>query len=152
DQSGWPLRQIIMDDFIHVVDTARFVAGDLRLNASYARTGLTAAQLTAAGQGALVQLSQSYGAGAATEVLELHGDGLSVIVEDMERLRIREGGSERLEAVGGSWTSTLEKKGMAGATEHFLHCLLTGTQPETTAAEAYRTQELAEAILLGGAG
>lgn len=152
DTSGWSLRQIIMDDTIHIIDLARFFAGpDLALKASHARRGLIAAQFGAAG-GAQVQLSQSYGAGAATERVELLGDGLTVVVESMETLHIREGGSERTETAGGSWTSTLEKRGIAPATEHFLTCLREGRRPETSAAEALRTQELAEAILLGGEG
>jgi virulence factor len=142
----WPLRRIVMDDAIHIIDLARFYAGELSLQSAVARVGLTAAQLLSP-SGTLVQLSQTYGAGAGTERLELHGDGLTVIVEEMETLRIREGGVERVEPIGNSWTSTLEKKGMVGATEHFLTCLRDGTVPETHAAEALRTQELAEAIL-----
>lgn len=151
DHSGWSLRQVIMDDTIHIIDLARFYGGDLTLTASHARDGLVAAQLGAPG-GLVAQLSQTYGAGAATERVELHGGGLTVIVEEMERLRIRENGAERIETVGGSWTTTLEKRGVAPAVEHFLTCLHTGAQPDTTAAEALRTQELAEAILAGGAG
>ncbi|HYF93679.1 MAG TPA: Gfo/Idh/MocA family oxidoreductase [Symbiobacteriaceae bacterium] len=151
DHSGWSVRQVVMDDTIHIIDLARFFAGEATVAASICRTGLAAAQL-ATNSGAVVHLSQSYGAGAATERVELHGGGLTVIVEEMEHLRIREHGKERVEPLFGSWSTTLEKKGMAGATEHFLTCLRTGAQPDTTAAEAFRTQELAEAILTGGAG
>lgn len=149
----WPLRQLIMDDAIHIIDLARFYGGDLAVHAAVARRGLTAAQLQAP-SGLVAQLSQSYGAGAASERLELYGGGLTVIVEEMERLTIREGGRERSETVGGSWTATLEKRGMAPATDHFLTCIRTGAQPETGAAEALKTQQLAEAILgeAGGAG
>jgi len=145
----WDARRIVMDDAIHIIDLARFFGGDLKLHASHSRRGLTVAQCEGE---ALVQLSQSYGAGAPTERVELHGGGLTVIMEEMERLTVRENGKERVEQLFGSWTLTLEKKGMVGATEHFLTCLQSGAQPDTTAAEAYKTQELAEAILLGGAG
>ncbi|HEY3364822.1 MAG TPA: Gfo/Idh/MocA family oxidoreductase [Symbiobacteriaceae bacterium] len=146
---GWPLRQIIMDDTIHIIDLARFYAGELTVQVAHARLGLVAAQLLAP-DGTLVQLSQSFGAGRPMERLEVHGDGLSVIVEGMERLTVVEGGVERAEPIGQSWTATLEKRGMASATDHFLHCLRTGVQPETDGAEALRTQELAEAILPAG--
>lgn len=148
DHSGWSLRQIVMDDAIHIIDLARFFGGDVALQASACRVGLTAAQLGS--DAGVVQLSQTYGAGASTERVELHGYGLTVVVEEMETLRIREKGVERVEPLFSSWTTTLEKKGMAGATEHFLTCLRDGAQPHTTPAEALRTQELAEAILLGG--
>jgi virulence factor len=151
DKSGWSLRQVVMDDAIHIIDLARFFGGDsLAVRASHCRHGLTAAQLVSP-EGALVQLSQTLGAGAPTERVELHGGGLSVIVEEMEQLRIREDGRERTEPLFGSWTGTLEKRGMAPAADHFLTCLREGRQPLTTAAEALRTQALAEAILLGGA-
>jgi virulence factor len=159
DHSGWSIRQVVMDDAIHIIDLARYVGGsNLRLLSAHCRRGLTTAQLLSDG-GTLVHLCQTYGAGAPTERLELHGDGLSVLVEEMERLIIREGGQERTESIGGSWTDTLEKRGMAPAAEHFLSCVRTGAQPLTDAAEAFRTQELAEAILAhaeaspdGGAG
>lgn len=151
DHSGWALRQVIMDDFIHVVDTARFFTpdGELNLQAATCRPGLTAAALRSPA-GAIGHISQTFGAGGPTERVELHGGGLSVIVEEMERLTIREGGETRVETIGGSWTGTLEKRGIAGEIEQFLACLRTGATPETTAREALRTQELAEAILLRG--
>jgi virulence factor len=151
DHSDWSLRQVVMDDAIHIIDLARFFGGaDLTVRSAHCRLGLTAAQLFGP-QNTLVQLAQTRGAGAGTEHVALHGGGLTVIVEEMERLRIRENGVERLETIGSSWTSTLEKRGMGPATDHFIACVRTGGQPRTTAAEALRTQELAEAILLGGA-
>lgn len=150
DHSGWPVRQIIMDDAIHIIDLARFIAGpDLQRRSSLTRLGLMAAQLHTP-DGVVAQISQSYGAGAGTERLELHGGGLSVIVAEMERLTVVENGIPRTETIGGSWTSSLEKKGIVAATEHFLDCVRSGAQPETSAAEALRTQELAESILLAG--
>jgi virulence factor len=149
--TAWDLRQLVMDDAIHIIDLARFYGGgDLTLRAARARRSLTAAQLDNA-EGTVVHLSQTHGAGASTERVELHGDGLTVIVEEMETLRIRENGVERVEPLFTSWTTTLEKKGMAGATDHFLTCLKAQTPFDTNAAEALKTQELAEAILLGGA-
>lgn len=148
--SEWPLRQVVMDDAIHIIDLARFFAGSLTPCAATVRHGLTAVQLTAE-QGTLVQLSQTYGAGAPMERVELHGDGLSVIVEEMERVTVVENGVHRWEPIGGSWTSTLEKRGMVQATAHFLDCLAERREPETSAREALLTQELAEAILTFGA-
>lgn len=145
DQSGWGLRQILMDDTIHIIDLARFFGGELALKSARARVGLVAAQLEG---GPLVQLSQTYGAGAAVERVELHGGGLTVIVDQVERLTVIENGIERAEPLFGSWTATLEKRGIGPELEHFLACLRTGEQPETSAAEALATQRLAEAILL----
>lgn len=147
DHSGWALRQTVMDDTIHIIDLARFFGGQA-LVAGQARLGLVAA--TVQGPETLVHLSQSYGAGAATERVELHGQGLTVVVEDLERLTIREQGVERVESLFGSWTSTLEKRGIAPELEHFLTCLRTGQTPETSGAEALATQRLAEAILAAG--
>lgn len=65
----------------------------------------------------------------------------------MERLVVREDGAERVEPLFGSWTSTLEKRGIGPELEHFLACLREGRTPETSAAEALATQRLAEEIL-----
>lgn len=148
DSSGWPLRQVVMDDAIHIIDLARFFGGpELKVGSALARDGLVAAHL----QGdALVQLSQSYGAGGAVERVELHGGGLTVRVEGMEHLHVVENGVERVESLFGSWTSTLDKRGIGPELEHFLHCLREGATPETSAVEALATQRLAEAILTGG--
>lgn len=149
--AGWDLRQAVMDDAIHIIDLARYFGGEVAVRTAVCRPGLTAVQL-ATGAGAVVQISQTYGAGAPTERVELHGGGLTVIVDEMEQLRVRENGQERSEVLFGAWATTLEKRGMAGATEHFLQCVRSGAQPETTAADALLTQELAEVILAGGAG
>jgi len=149
DHSGWGLRQLVMDDAIHIIDLARFFGGgNLRRMASSARVGRVAAQLQ--GDDALVQLSQTYGAGGDMERLELHGGGLSVTVEQLERMTVREGGVERVVSLFGSWTSTLEKRGIAGELEHFLGCVRDGAQPETNGVEALATQGLAEEILVAG--
>ncbi len=148
DKSNWSLRQKVMDDTIHIIDLGRFFGGSV-LRTALARDGLVAAQLEGE---ALVQLSQTYGAGSDVERVELHGGGLSVIVEQMERLIIREGGVERVEPLFGSWVSTLERRGIAAELEHFLTCLRTGAQPETSGAEALATQRLAEEILAAGVG
>jgi len=148
--SRWPLRFYVTDDTIHIIDLARFFTGDLQLRAARARVGLVAAQLEAGG-GAQVQLAQCFSAGAATERVELYGGGLTVIVEEMERLLVRDGGVERAEPLFSSWTPTLEKRGIGPELEHFLACLREGRPPETPAAEALATQRLAEEILLAGA-
>lgn len=142
----WPLRHYVTDDVIHIIDLARFFAGDLQLRTVCARTGLVAAQMESA-SGTLVQLAQCFSAGAVTERVELQGGGLTVIVEEMERVIVREDGRERVEPLFGSWTSTLEKRGIAPELEHFLACLREGRTPETSAAEALATQRLAEEIL-----
>ncbi|BAD41784.1 Gfo/Idh/MocA family protein [Symbiobacterium thermophilum] len=147
----WPLRFYVTDDVIHIIDLARFFAGDLQLRTACARTGLVAAQMESA-DATLVQLSQSFSAGAVTERVELHGGGLTVIVEEMERLVVREDGAERVEPLFGSWTPTLQKRGIAPELEHFLACLREGRTPETSVAEALATQRLAEEILRAAGG
>lgn len=148
----WPLRSYVTDDTIHIIDLARFFGGSLQLRSARTRVGLVAAQLEGEAGGPLVQLSQSYGAGAVSERVELHGGGLSVIVEDLERLVVREGGVERVEPLFGSWTPTLEKRGIGPELAHFLLCLREGQIPETSVHEALATQRLAEEILVAGGG
>ena len=137
------------DDVIHIIDLARFFAGDLQLRTVCARTGLVAAQMESA-SGTLVQLAQCFSAGAVTERVELQGGGLTVIVEEMERVIVREDGRERVEPLFGSWTSTLEKRGIAPEAGTLPRLPAgRGRAPETSAAEALATQRLAEEILAG---
>ncbi|MFZ5828276.1 MAG: Gfo/Idh/MocA family protein [Bacillota bacterium] len=152
DPSNWSLRQSVMDDTIHIIDLARFFGGDLQVKAAHVRSGLVVSHFETplSQNGTVVQIAQSYGAGSALERVELQGGGMTVIVEQMERLTVIENGVERVEPLFGSWTATLEKRGIGPELDHFLDCLRTGVQPETNGAEALATQRLAEAMLLAG--
>lgn len=149
DNPKWDLRQRVMDDTIHIIDLARFFGGDLRLNAARLRSGLVVSHFDTP-RDSVVQIAQSVGAGAPTERVELYGGGMTVIIDQMERLTVVEDGVERVEPLFSPWTTTLEKRGIGPELEHFLSCLREGSTPQTDAAEALATQRLAEAILQAG--
>lgn len=66
-------------------------------------------------------------AGMDVEKLELHGYGRSVEVINMETVVFSEKGTMPQMKGSGSWDTILQRRGFAGAVNHFLHTL---NQPE----------------------
>lgn len=89
-------------------------------------------------------------AGEWDERLDAYGDFSTVRVVAPDQVTVvREGVSSvtemRPRAAG--WADITETAGFAPCLDHFLHCVRSRTAPLTTAAEAYRSQELMEAVL-----
>lgn len=67
-------------------------------------------------------------AGADLEKLELHGNGRSVEVVDMEKVTLFEKGSLPRNQSFGSWDTILERRGFSGVVRHFLNNIHTPEQ------------------------
>lgn len=144
------LMQTLLDDTIHIIDLMRYFGGEPETVHSVVRdepNSVTALFRFPGGVAGI--LSQSYGAGQNTERLEVHGGGITAMVEEMETLRLRQNGSEQVEGYN-PWAPTLDKRGFAQEHAHFFHCLRTGDKPVSDAADALRTQQLALRILDAG--
>ena len=147
---AWPPVTAMMDDVIHMVDLARYFAGELeevwaRIQVDDGRFRAIAAGMAGL-DGRQVLLSQSYVAGSALERVELHGDGQSIRMEEMDRLTIDATG-RRWQEDFDPWVPTLEKRGFTGALAHFLSCVRQRQQPVNSGREALRSHELAWRLL-----
>ena len=150
-------------DAIHVVDLLRWMGGDvadLETAVSIFRkkkdpdpvpnSWISVVRFEDGGVG---ELSANWASGTRWLYCEMHAPGISTICEIEKTLVIKEGDpvgkTYRAEEVAGS-TEARICGGYKQENDHFIECIKKGKQPLTHFADAAKTMELAEAIMLGG--
>ncbi|AVF34945.1 Gfo/Idh/MocA family protein [Rahnella sikkimica] len=145
------LRFTLLDDYLHVVDTALWLAGG---NASL-ESGLV--QINEANQmlygehhflcgETLVTTSMHRRAGTFRESVQAVTEGAVYQLDDMRGWRDERDDILTQQPVAG-WQSTLAQRGFVGAIEHFVDCVSNQTAPETSGAQAIYAQAMIEKIL-----
>ncbi|UQZ32589.1 gfo/Idh/MocA family oxidoreductase [Paenibacillus sp. PK3_47] len=126
--------ETVHDDLIHMLDLLLWLCGnDYELLHSSLRSDSEGRMLQASGmlswdKGASGMYSMVRDAGADLEKLELHGNGRSVEVTDMERATLFEKGNLPRTQGFGSWDTVLERRGFSGVVSHFLNHIHTPEQ------------------------
>ena len=143
------------EEMIHLIDTLRFLCGEGKaLTTHYQQEDqfLWGASTVALENGGFATLLASLRAGHWKEQYALHGEGASLYVDAFSRVVFIDGGERRVweETYDSSWKTTLEGRGFAGQIAHFLECVETRRQPQTSGWEALKTQQLAEAMIARG--
>jgi len=145
------LRFTLLDDYLHVVDTALWLAGG---NASLER-GLI--QINEANQmlygehhflcgETLVTTSMHRRAGTFRESVQAVTEGAVYQLDNMQIWREEQQDILTQLPVPG-WQSTLTQRGFVGAIEHFVACVSNQTAPETSGEQAIYAQAMIEKIL-----
>ncbi|MBU9819972.1 Gfo/Idh/MocA family oxidoreductase [Rahnella sp. BCC 1045] len=145
------LRFTLLDDYLHVVDTALWLAGG---NASL-ESGLI--QINEADQmlygehhflcgETLVTTSMHRRAGTFRESVQAVTEGAVYQLDDMRLWRDERDDILTQQPVAG-WQSTLAQRGFVGAIEHFVDCVSNQTAPETSGEQAIYAQAMIEKIL-----
>jgi virulence factor len=141
-------RQVVFDDFVHVVDTLRFLLppgeerADVRCvvgNGGLRTLTLVLSTGTATGIGVMNRVS-----GATEEVVEVLGEGSKTRVVDMAQVERHEDGGVRL-LRRGDWTPVPDQRGFAGLCEWFLAAV--AEDRVLSARDALRTHELCEQVV-----
>ena len=143
-----PVRQMVLDDFIHVIDTLRFLVpsplDDLVTTAhvdDLGRCHRLSVQFT--GDGRLATGVMSWTAGGAHEVLDVIGDGRRRQVIDLaDVVDITDG--ERLSRRDG-WLSPTVQRGFVAMCEEFLEAVRAGRLLD--ASDALATHEVCERVV-----
>lgn len=130
-------KSTLYDDLIHMLDMLLWLGGDdYELVGRTMRTDSTGKLLHAggmlafasggiAGEGATGTYGMIRMAGVDLEKLELHGNGRSAEVVNMEQAWLyRQRSNPQLRSFG-SWDTILARRGFAGAVDHFLACVST---------------------------
>ncbi|MBW4081867.1 Gfo/Idh/MocA family protein [Paenibacillus sp. S150] len=147
-QSG-SSRETVHDDLIHMLDLLLWLCGgDAELLHGNLKSDNAGQLLQASGmlgwdQGATGMYSMVRDAGADLEKLELHGNGRSVEVVDMERATLYEKGTLPRAQSFGSWDTLLERRGFSGVVNHFLNSMDTPEQCGISASAVMASHELA---------
>lgn len=145
------LRFTLLDDYLHVVDTALWLAGG---NATL-ESGLL--QINEADQmlygehhflcgETLVTTSMHRRAGTARESIQAVTEGAVYQLDNMQNWREEQQDTLTQLPVPG-WQSTLAQRGFVGAIEHFVDCVSNQTAPETSGEQAIYAQAMIEKIL-----
>ncbi len=147
-----------IDDTVHLIDLLRFFCGDA--DALHTETqmrggrlvgAVSAASLPGGGFGYVLTGLQ---AGGWMERYTLHGGGATLVVDAFVRARWITTESERVFETGGmgTWMRSLEARGFVGGVGHFFHCLDSRERPHSSGDEAWKTQQLLEAMIARAEG
>ena len=144
------LRFTLLDDYLHVVDTALWLAGG--------EGTLQSGTLLANEQGEMLYAEHHFArdrlqittsmhrrAGSQREWVQAVTDGGLYEVTDMREWREERGAGVVTSPVPG-WQSTLEQRGFAGCARHFIDCVANQTVPETAGDQALLAQRIVEKL------
>ncbi|MCV2351585.1 Gfo/Idh/MocA family protein [Paucibacter sp. Y2R2-4] len=143
-------REFIYDDFIHVVDTLRFLApGPLAAPVVSARMerGLlhhVSVQFKAPGFTGIGVMDRD--SGASKETLELMSPGSSWRIEDLNQARETVRGREQRHGFG-DWEPVLRRRGFEAIIEQFFTALQAPSPDPSWAEDALETHRLCEQIV-----
>jgi len=144
------LRFTLLDDYLHVVDTALWLAGGkLTREQGHIETNDEGAMLFAEhhfSAGSLqITTSMHRRAGTQREVVSAICDGDYIEINEMRDWQQENTQGLRCEA-SPSWQSHLTQRGFSGAAHHFIQCVQNQTMPETSGEQALAAQRLVEKL------
>ncbi|WLI77018.1 Gfo/Idh/MocA family oxidoreductase [Kosakonia sp. H02] len=144
------LRFTLLDDYLHVVDTALWLAGGTaQLQSGTLQTHDDGAMIYAEHHFSVEHLqittSMHRRAGSQRELIQAVTDGGLVDITDMREWREERGQGVIARPVAG-WQSVLEQRGFAGCARHFIECVQNQTVPETAGEQAILAQRVVEKL------
>lgn len=144
------LRFTLLDDYLHVVDTALWLGGGrAQLQSGTLQTNEQGEMIYAEHHFAVEHLqittSMHRRAGSQREWVQAVTDGALYEVTDMREWREERGDGVLTRPVPG-WQSTLEQRGFAGCARHFIACVENQTVPQTSGEQALLAQRIVEKL------
>lgn len=144
------LRFTLLDDYLHVVDTALWLTnGNAQLKSGTLQTNdqgeMVYAEHHFAFEHLQVTTSMHRRAGSQRESVQAVTDGALIDVTDMREWREEKGSGVVTRPVPG-WQSTLEQRGFAGCARHFIECVQNQTVPETAGEQAILAQRIVDKL------
>ena len=150
DSVGNDLRFTLLDDYLHVVDTALWLAdGQARLRGGALKITPQGEMLYAEHQFSSPRLqvttSMHRRAGSQREWVQAVTDGGLYAVSEMREWQEECGHGVVQRPVAG-WQTTLEQRGFVGCARHFIECVQNQTVPETAGEQALLAQRIVEKL------
>jgi len=144
-----------LENAIHMVDLLRYFNGECdtvhaisRFSDPYYET-MTTAQLSFK-NGSVGILVADRASGQWEETMEIHGGGLTVLVDSPDSITVTDGDQShttKMTPIAMGWARVVDKLGFSQAVDHFFECLKTHEQPLTNAKDAFETHLLMHRIL-----
>ncbi|RMI41218.1 Gfo/Idh/MocA family protein [Streptomyces triticirhizae] len=145
-------RRMVFDDFIHVVDTLRFLApapiDEVHLSSRVSDGLLHHVVLHLSGEGFSAIGAMNHLSGSAEEVLEVSGQDTKREVRNLAEVIDHKGQPSVRRR--GDWVPVARQRGVEQAVDAFLHSVRTGHTLD--AQDALRTHELCERVVLDATG
>lgn len=142
----------MLDDYLHIVDTARWLAND-DLNAVHNMMQINEKNELLYGHhtyttpsGLLLSTAMHRHAGTNLEQIELVTTGKIIRVKNMNTFEIEQENSVS-QSGSPSWDTTLKQRGFEDAVHHFIECVQGDTKPVVDGLEGLKTQQLLQSLL-----
>ncbi|MBF2346440.1 Gfo/Idh/MocA family oxidoreductase [Listeria seeligeri] len=149
EQPGEP-RTFIYDDFIHVIDTVRYLLDakidQLNVFPVWQNELLASITVQIAAGDKVATAIMNRESGVNEERLAVMTPNAKYEVENVTETHIYQGTTERFERFG-DWETTLYKRGFEPIIQAFLNAVRSGVKPPISEEDALETHQLAEEIL-----
>ncbi|WP_271006164.1 Gfo/Idh/MocA family protein [Listeria seeligeri] len=149
EQPGEP-RMFIYDDFIHVIDTVRYLLDakidQLNVFPVWQNELLASITVQIAAGDKVATAIMNRDSGVNEERLAVMTPNAKYEVENVTETHIYQGTTERFERFG-DWETTLYKRGFEPIIQSFLNAVRSGVKPPISEEDALETHRLAEEIL-----
>ena len=143
-------REIIFDDFIHVVDTLRYLMDctitDIKVSASQRDNKLYNIVLQLFSDTCTATGIMNRDSGVSEEIVEYMVPGKKIIVKDLVSTVCLAENSENLLKFK-DWDTTLYKRGFYSIIEHFLNCVENNLKPNPSIQDSLLTHKICESIV-----
>ena len=142
----------INDDYIHLVDTARwFFDGKLiMVDGSMAINGenhlIYANHYYSSPEGCRIETLLHRDSGKTVEIIEVINEGKTLRVTDLATLEIEENNEKRT-ITPSQWATVEKTKGFEDAISHFISAVILDHEPESSGMDALATQRVIESII-----
>lgn len=144
------VRRVIFDDFIHVVDTMRYLLPsepeEVRVTGRVEEGVLHHVMLELVADGSVAVGLMNRMSGVTEEVVEVMSHGVKVRVEDLNRMSLHRDGTTTTKSFP-DWDPILKRRGFPQIVEDFLTTIRAGRTASAALHDALRTHELCEAVV-----
>jgi virulence factor len=144
------IRRFIFDDFVHVVDTLRFLMlGDIEninIQGLKKDNKLYSVILQLSGKDCTAIGIMNRDSGITEEVVEVINPGNKWVVKDMVTTTHYNNGEEKTIRFK-DWDSTLYKRGFINVIDHFIACVNNNGIPCPSASDSLKTHEICEKVV-----
>lgn len=141
-------RFVLFDDFIHVVDTLRYLSPedvDVEFDARVEKGLLYHVLVRFSGHNFIGIGSMGRDFGVNEEIIEVTTYGRKWRVEGLDETVHHAQGKTQVRQFG-SWDPVLLRRGFQGILEHFVDCVSNGQYPQPSARDSLKSHEICEKI------
>lgn len=144
------VRFTLLDDYLHVVDTALWLGGEGKIiewgDTNKPTTADAVCRTPFPGGDCLITTSMHRNGGTQRESVQAVSPGTCYQITDMRQWQ-QESDGQVINLPAPGWQTTLEQRGFSGAVHHFIAAVSNQTIPQVSGEEAILAQRMIEILL-----